>query len=141
MKPPMIYVIENDLISVFHTKIKLHQSNLPCKIKVFDSVVTASEMLKSNYKHVDGPPDIMLVNFDLPGLNGISFLENLEENGLLSQNILLYIFSSYVVPDEKQNYEGSHRIEAYFTKPLTRENILAIFNRYEEKAKERQISA
>ncbi|MGB7396148.1 MAG: hypothetical protein WA913_17330, partial [Pricia sp.] len=55
LKLPLIYIIDNELISAFDIKIRIYQSELPCRIKSFEDTDSAFKMLCSNYGHEYGP--------------------------------------------------------------------------------------
>ncbi|WP_373518733.1 hypothetical protein [Pricia sp.] len=75
MKEPLIYLVDNDLISKFQIEIRIRQSKRPCRIISFGDALSAMGMLDSNFGHEQGLPDIIIANFDLPGMDGLSFLK------------------------------------------------------------------
>lgn len=84
-------------------------------------------MLSSDFGDGPGVPDIIIANFDLPGMDGISFLKALEDNGLIPKRTALYIFSDFRITVERKGYEGLERIKGFFVRPPTREDIRKIF--------------
>lgn len=127
MDRPLIYIIDNDLISIFDIKIRLHQSSFPSITKCFQDTDSAFAMLSSDYRHIDGIPDIMLVSFDLPGMDGLKFLERLKVNGIILNRTHIYLFSSYGVPHHIKNSDWDRQIKGYFIKPLNGADMSRIF--------------
>ncbi|HEA20651.1 hypothetical protein LCGC14_2001260 [marine sediment metagenome] len=141
MDEPLLYIIDDDLISIFDIKIRLHQSSYKHRTKSFDNTSAAFNMLASDYRHIDGVPDIIMVNFDLEGMDGLAFLINLEKNGLLSDKTHVYIFSIYGVPEHMKKADGHRLIKGWFTKPISNRDIENIFSNYFNQGNSGQLRA
>lgn len=132
MKTPLIFIVDNDLISNFEIKIRLRQSQRPCKIVCFGDTDSAFEMLVSNFGHEQALPDIMIVNFNLAGLDGLSFLKAVESNALITDRTALYVYSTFNISNERIKFEQVTQIKGYFTKPPSKKDIQKIFEDYNE---------
>jgi len=127
LKEPLIYLVDDDLISKFQIEIMILQSERACKIVSFGDTLAAMRMLDSNFGYEQGLPDIIIANFDLPGMDGISFLKALEDNDLIAKKTALYIFSDFRISGERKSDEGLPQIKGFFVRPPTREDIRKIF--------------
>ena len=141
MNNPLLYIIDDDLISIFDIKIRLHQSPYEHRTKCFDRTDAAFEMLADDYRHIDGIPDILLVSFDLENMDGLKFLKRLNDNGLISSRTHIYVFSEYGVPDRIKKADVGQLIKGYFTKPLSNRDIGRIFKNYINRDKVGQLRA
>lgn len=132
MKEPVIYLVDKYLISKFEIEIRIRQSKRPCKIIGFTDALSAFDMLGSGFGHEWGLPDIIIANFNLPGIDGLTFLKAVEENDLITERTALYIFSDFRISDERKNYGELAQIKGFFVKPPSRSDIQKIFEDFEE---------
>lgn len=135
MKAPLIYIVDNDLISKFEIEIRLRQAQRPCKIVSFGDTDSTFEMLRSNFGHEQGLPDIIIVNFNLSGMDGLSFLKAVESNALITDKTAMYIFSTFKISVERKKYEEVTQIKGFFRKPPTKNDIQKIFEDFKKSAK------
>jgi len=119
--------VDNDLISKFQIEIRIRQSKRPCKIISFGDTLSAMGMLDPNSGHGQGLPDIIIANFDLPGMDGLSFLKAVGDSDRITERTALYIFSDFRISSERKSYEGLAQIRGFFVRPPTREDIRKIF--------------
>lgn len=133
MKEPLIYLVDNDLISKFKIEIRIRQSNRPFNIISFLDALSAFDMLGSDFGHDRGVPDVIIANFDLPGMDGLSFLKAVEENDLVTERAALYIFSASRISDERKNYTELAQIKGFFVKPPSRIDIQKIFDDFDHR--------
>ncbi|KKM96899.1 hypothetical protein LCGC14_1173400, partial [marine sediment metagenome] len=121
MKEPLIYLVDSDLISKFQIEIRIRQSKRPCKIISFGDTDSAMGMLSSDFGDGPGVPDIIIANFDLPGMDGLSFLRAVGDSERITERTALYIFSDFRISGERKSYEGLAQIRGFFVRPPTRE--------------------
>ncbi len=105
---------------------------MPCKLISFGDIDLMLGKLLANFERRERLPDILLVNFDLPGMDGLSFLKALESNALINEKTALYIFSTYKIPTERKEYAGVEQIKGFFKKPPSKKNILKIFEDFKK---------
>ena len=141
MKEPLIYIIDNDLVSAFEIGIRLHQSKMRCNVTAFSDIKSALEMLETSFNHEEGLPDIMLVSFDMPGMDRDCFLDKFKNNPLISNNTDLYVFSSFGISNAPGKFDSISRIKRSFTKPLSKKDIQKIFQDFQNRIQKSQISA
>lgn len=133
MKEPLICLVDNDLISKFQIEIRIRQFKRPCKIISFGDTLSAFGMLDSNFGHEKGMPDIIIVNFDLPDMDGLSFLRALGDNDLVTEKTALYVFSNSRISSERKDGEGLGQVKGFFVKPPSREDIQKIFDNFKHR--------
>lgn len=133
MKAPLIYLVDNDLISKFEIEIRIRQSNRPFNIISFSDALSAFDMLGSDFVNDRGVPDVIIANLDLPGMDGLSFLKAVEENGLIAERAALYIFSAFRISDERKSFTEPAHIKGFFVKPPSKKDIQKIFDDFDQR--------
>ena len=141
MENPLLYIVDNDLISIFDIKIRLHQSSYEHRTKCFENTNAAFEMLAVDYRHIDGIPDVIMVNFDLAEMDGLAFINRLEQNGLLSEKTHIYIFSSLGITEKMKRVAQHKLIKGWFTKPVSGKDIKTIFNNLSDREAQQHLRA
>lgn len=140
MATPVVYIVDNDLISAFDIKIRIHQSGMPCRVRSFDDAETALERLRTEFESGDGWPDVLLISFDLPRMDGPALLDGLESNGMDFEHTDVYVFSAFGLSADQKNACGE-RIKGFFTKPLSMAEIREIFGRSRSTNQGSEVSA
>ena len=141
MEVPLLYIIDNDLISAFDIKIRIHQSKFPCRVQGFEEAEKALVIFESTFSSSDERPDIILISFDLPDMDGPRFLEQLKNYGVDFEFTDVYVFSAYGISEKQQRMTELKDVRGIFTKPLSRKEIRDIFHAYQTKTNGGQISA
>lgn len=69
-------------------------------------------------------PDIILLDIEMPIMDGWDFLKEIDK--LHTENTTIYIVSSSISHEDKEKAKTFPKIRGYFSKPITRDNILEI---------------
>ena len=69
------------------------------------------------------PPRVILLDLQLPGMDGWALLKDLRERGCLARTSVV-LFSAHVNPGELRR-AGAEGASGYLTKPFTSEQLLA----------------
>ncbi|MFK7988276.1 MAG: response regulator [Sandaracinaceae bacterium] len=80
------------------------------------------------------PPVLVLLDINMPRMNGFEFLERLEKEGLANNPyFVVMMFTSSNDPKERARAEASPLVVDYIVKPITKEQMAAIGERPEFK--------
>lgn len=125
-----ICIIDDDRSYRYLAKHLIEESAVPIgHILEFDSAELAIEVLKYSTERTDALPDIILLDLNMPKMNGWEFVEayeNLSNND--RQNTRLYIVSTSDNPDDIKRSQSYTSIQGYIRKPFSIDEFLALCN-------------
>ncbi|MGL2966405.1 response regulator [Flavobacterium sp. XGLA_31] len=130
MKFNDVFVVDDDKIFHFIIKKLLASSNIDVTPAFFENGLQAIEGIKNKLQNGETPPDLILLDINMPVLDGWQFLEEfkiLKEQ--IQKEIAIYIISSSdntVDIDRAKDFE--EEVTDYYLKPVTVEAIRSIFS-------------
>ncbi|MGG7036211.1 MAG: response regulator [Flavobacterium sp.] len=129
MKFKNVYVVDDDEVFHFLVKKMLSANDIEVKPSFFKNGFDALTDLKNKLKLDNGLPDVILLDLNMPVLDGWQFLEEFKSlKDSLMKNIAVYIISSSDNVMDRERADGfSEEISGYFLKPVTVESIKSIF--------------
>jgi CheY-like chemotaxis protein len=93
------------------------------------SGMAALEYLKLKKDHTHEHPDLIFLDINMPGMNGWEFLEEYEKlDKDLQSHVIVVMLTTSENPDDQA--KAMHHISDFKTKPLTREMLEEIINKY-----------
>lgn len=134
MKPVKnIFLVDDDDLYVFLTKKIVEPTKLVGQINVFGNGKSAIDFIRENAANPGLLPDIILLDINMPVLDGWGFLEDytllMPE---LSKKIILYIVSSSISPHDVEKAKGIKAVSDFIMKPFTKEKFLNVVEKYVE---------
>lgn len=122
-----VCIIDDDLVSQFATRYRIEQSGIECRISNYDSAEKFLEIVLSEKKHVLEVPDILLLDLIMTGMNGWELLEEVERILGADFKTEVYILSAFNNSKDRKLAKNHPRIQGYFDKPLSKDNVDRIF--------------
>lgn len=120
-------LIDDDDIFVYLTKKVLERTKLVDIMGVFGNGLDAINYLKDNKQNADLLPDIILLDLNMPIMNGWQFLEEyVAHNSKMAKKVLIYICSSSISPDDIMRAKTINAVSDYIIKPITTDKLMAI---------------
>lgn len=120
-----LMIVDDDTLSIYLNKITIEQTNMANICETFDNGLDAINFIKKNTKNPDSLPDIILLDLFMPIMDGWQFIN--EYNSFkekLSKEILIFIVSSSISPDDISRSKSYNSIQDYIIKPITKEKII-----------------
>lgn len=122
-----ITLIDDDPIFVFLTKKAILQTKLIDQIKVFENGLDAIIFLKENKDDIDSLPEIILLDLNMPIMDGWQFLEEYAAlNPFIGKKITIYICSSSISPDDINKATEINEVTDYIIKPITKDKLIEL---------------
>ncbi|WP_158848652.1 response regulator [Algibacter sp. L1A34] len=116
-----IFLVDDQSITNIISKKLIEVSGL-CK-NVYD-FTNPKEALDSIYEH---QPDLILLDLNMPNIDGWQFLERLNSTQHKSKIIILTSSTSVFDKEKAKNYCN---VIDFYSKPLNLENTISILNRF-----------
>ena len=129
MKPTIkIAIIDDNQVYRFIAKKLIHRAApLTTLIELHDGQ-QAIDFLISKRDHPSELPELILLDINMPNLNGWQFLDELRKINLSSYRPTIYIVSSSNAPEDASMAATYPEIKGYLTKPLHIAAIQSLFS-------------
>ena len=127
MKKKNIWVVDDDNIYQIIIKKLIERSEMFSEISSFKNGKDAIDELYNNTKNIEGIPDIILLDINMPIMDGWEFMDEL---GVLKPKfdteIMVYIVSSSIAIEDKNKSKNYENILGYLSKPVTIDDLILI---------------
>ena len=122
MKPINIVVlVDDDEIVKFLESRKIESTNLVQQIKTFSNGAEAIDFLKANSKNPDSLPEIILLDLNMPIMDGFEFLKGyIVLAPKLVRKISIYVVSSSLSQGDIERIDQFNAVSDYIFKPITK---------------------
>lgn len=118
-------LVDDDDIFQLITQRVIAQTNLVETIKIFSNGLDAMVFLKSVAQNAARLPEIILLDLNMPVMDGWEFLEEFTLlKPRLEKTITIYVVSSSIAPSDIQRAEAISEVTDYIIKPITTEKLL-----------------
>jgi CheY-like chemotaxis protein len=124
-----VLLIDDDAIYQFVSCKTLEATGHANKIKVCSNGEEAYRFLEENMDNADELPDVILLDVNMPVMNGWQFLDayqSLKPN--LSKEIHIFLVTSSMNDQDKEYSKRYNCVQDYIVKPLAREKISEILS-------------
>ncbi|CAM4392866.1 response regulator [Zobellia nedashkovskayae] len=129
-QPFHLCIVDDDDIYRFTIIQSAKFSKIEHKTSVFPNGEEAINFIKENQDTPDALPNLILLDIDMPIMDGFQFLKayrEIETN--LSKKIAIYMVSSSVDPEDIERAKGYTAVIDYLSKPLKSEKLKAIIEK------------
>lgn len=131
MKFSDVFVVDDDKIFHFIIKKLLLSNNINVEPSFFENGLLALEGIQNKMNKGENPPDLILLDINMPILDGWQFLEEFKRiKSKIAKEITIYIVSS---SDNKADInkakEYQEEVSDYYLKPMTVDDLHEIFYR------------
>lgn len=122
MKNKINYLIDDDRLSIKLMSMLISKNDFCEEIVSFHNPQIALDELKKNATNPSKLPDVILLDLNMPVLDGWQFL---DEFNLVpfAKEILIFIVSSSIDPSDLKMAKNYPTVKNYIIKPLSSEKI------------------
>ncbi|MBF2709525.1 response regulator [Flavobacterium soyangense] len=119
------FIVEDDKIASSIIKKVMKSNNSFSSCKFYLNGLIALDCLKALNSEDDILPSFILLDFIMPVMNGLEFLENIKYLEGINK-IPIFMNSSSTELDEYQNFYNYENVKGSFSKPFMAQNLNAI---------------
>jgi len=131
MKEINILLVEDNEGDILLTMEALKEAKIHNEINVVKDGDAALQYMKKQGKYQDAAtPDLVLLDINLPKMDGIEVLENLKNDELLKVIPVVMLTTSDSEKDIFQSYQN--HANCYITKPVNFENFMEVIQTIKE---------
>ncbi len=122
-----IWVIDDDVIYKTIMKKIILQSEIFNSTITFSNGKEAIDTLKAAIKNKEVLPDIILLDIEMPVMDGWSFMDEMKNiKPTLPTEIMIYISSSSIAIEDKLKAKNNPDILGYMSKPISLNDLKLI---------------
>lgn len=115
--PQLVYVVENDRISSVITELIVRKNLSSSEVQCYTNGQQAYEGLLAASKAGAAIPDLVVLDLDMPLMDGWEFLEALAKL-VLPHPIRVFVLTSSIHPEDQARARRYKNVQGFFTKPL-----------------------
>lgn len=124
MKTAIFAIVDDDEVFRMTAAHIIRKTSVGRDVLVFENGQQAMDHLKTHNEEADKLPDIILLDLNMPILDGWEFLEAyLPIKEQLAKKSTIYIVTSSIDKSDQEKAEKISTIKGYIVKPIRRENI------------------
>ncbi|WP_209403330.1 two-component system response regulator [Pseudozobellia sp. WGM2] len=123
----VVWVIDDDFVSLFATRYGIEQWNKNCKVVDFDSAETALKIFSDTLDKSGEKPDIILLDLIMPIMDGWTFLSKFEKMYGSKTDTDIYILSAFTNSKDRKRAKEHPSVKGHFDKPLSKNLLEEVF--------------
>ncbi|MCU0439688.1 MAG: response regulator [Raineya sp.] len=121
-----ILLIDDDEPTNFLHQLVINKSNC-----VEDCIVMSSAQEALNYLSIENSPNLILLDINMPAMNGWEFLEAFRELNISKKDeIIIIMLTTSFNPDEEEKSKLFKEVQDFKRKPLTNIMLKEIIEKY-----------
>lgn len=126
-----IWIIDDDPIQIFIAKRLLKNLEVFQTIRTMANPKDALEELEGLSTSKDNLPDVLIVDLNMPQMDGWQFLD--EYDGMsLEKRIAIFLVTSSINPADVKRAENCSSVDGYLIKPLKAQDLENALKKYAE---------
>jgi CheY-like chemotaxis protein len=127
MTLPKLWIVDDGPLATFYIDRLIKIRSLPFETTIYNDPGACLEALQAYRLHPDQLPDVILLDIEMPIVNGWIFLENFNTlRNCFRKEIIIYLMSSSTDPRDLARANQLSLVKDYIIKPILVEKLQAI---------------
>ena len=122
-------IIDDDPIFIYGTKRVMEMANFANSIMVYNNGEEAITKLRPIMLSKDAIPDVILLDLNMPIMDGWQFLDEFIKIPTLKE-VIIYIVTSSVDPEDIERAKSYEDVDNYLVKPIKADQLLRIMQNF-----------
>ncbi|MDF9798463.1 CheY-like chemotaxis protein [Catalinimonas alkaloidigena] len=122
-------IIDDDTIYVYGVKKLMKIVDFCENTLVFKNGKEAIKYLKPVIEQGEGIPDVILLDINMPVMDGWQFLDEFVKIKPKTKEITIYMVSSSVDPEDVNKVKDYADVSDYIIKPITEEALISLIDK------------
>ena len=118
----LAYIIENDHITAVVTELVLRKNLRRGEVQHFVNGQIAFNQLLKSVKSGATIPDLILLDLDMPVMDGWEFLDEFLKLPIAKQ-VCVFILTSSIHPNDREKAKHYNVVKGFFSKPLDEASV------------------
>ena len=128
-KVKKVLIVDDDDVCYIISEKALRSVDEYLDITVCGNGKEAIDHLLINNRPEKALPDIILLDIDMPIMNGWEFLQEYHKAlPILKKQIIIWVLSSTILPKEIERVKSCRLLSGFISKPFRRENALELLS-------------
>ena len=126
-----VLLVEDDDTTNFYNQFIIERSQLATQVSVVTNGLEALQYLQRAGEGKAFPPDLILLDINMPVMDGFEFIEKYEQlPNEWKSKILVVMLTTSLHPADIERAKGHASIAEYFYKPLLEQNLSELVKKY-----------
>lgn len=126
-----IVLIDDDEPTNFLHQLVIDRYNCAEQVVVFQDARKALAFLSAEVDGVHPQPDLILLDINMPGMNGWEFMEAYEKLPAVQRGqVVVMMLTTSLNPDDRRHADAIQGVRGFLSKPLTKKLLQEILERH-----------
>jgi CheY-like chemotaxis protein len=125
-----VLIVDDEPADVRLLQMALRQGGYPCNISIAGNGAEALDLLRGNFKARRPAPDLILLDLNMPQMNGREFLQHVKSDQALRLAPVVVVSTSDAERDVVAAYELG--ASGYLSKPVDIDDLFSAIRRIED---------